>query len=142
MALIIDIADAVVSELNDAAFGTPFTATRAYVPRFDLEEMGTLRVTVVPKGVEISTASRSGHQHDYRIDIGVQRKFEQEEAAELDPLMDLVEEIADHFRGAVLETDPQASCVGVENGPIYAQEHMREGRLFTSVLTCTYRTWR
>ena len=142
MALIIDIADALVAELNGAAFGMPFTATRVYVPRFDLEEMGTLRVTVVPKGVDISTASRSGHQHDYRVDVGVQRKFETGDAAELDPLMDLVEEIADHFRGAVLGTDPEAACIGVENGPIYAQEHMREGRLFTSILTLTFRVWR
>lgn len=142
MALIIDIADAAVAELNATAFGMPFTAKRAYVPRFDLEEMGTLRVTAVPKGVEISTASRSGHQHDYRVDIGVQRKFEQEGPTELDPLMDLVEEIADHFRGSALETDPEAVCVAVENGPIYAQEHMREGRLFTSILTLTFRTWR
>jgi len=142
MALILDIADEVVAELNGTAFSMPFTAKRAYVPRFDLKDMATLRVTVVPKGLDISTASRSGHRHDYRIDIGVQRKFEGEEPSELDPLMDLVEEIADHFRGAVLETDPEAACIGVENGPIYAQEHMREDRLFTSILTLTFRTWR
>ncbi len=142
MALIIDIADAVVAELNATGFSMPFTATRAYVPRFDLDEMGTLRVTVVPKEIEISTASRSGHQHDYRVDIGVQRKFEEEGPTELDPLMNLVEEIADHFRGAALETDPEASCIGVENGPIYAQEHMKEMRQFTSILTFTWRVWR
>jgi len=76
------------------------------------------------------------------VDIGVQQKFEEGDAAELDPLMGLVEEIADTFRGAALETDPQAVCVAVENGPIYAQEHMREKRLFTSILTLTFRVWR
>jgi hypothetical protein len=138
----VDIADAVVSQLNAGSFSKAFTATRGYLPRFDLEEMGDLRVTVVPKSVEISTASRSGHQHDYGIDVAIQRKLEQEDAAEIDPLMDLVEEIADQFRGSALPTDPQASCVGVANAPVYAQEHMREDRLFTSVLTLTFRTWR
>ena len=148
MATILDIADAVVTELNGGSFSLSFTATRAYVPRFDLEEMATLRVTVVPKGLEVTRGSRGRDQHDYRVDVGVQQKlarrgeFEQEDAAELDPLMGLVEEIADHFRSLALETEPEAVCVAVENGPVYAQEHVREGRLFTSVLTLTFRAWR
>jgi len=142
MSVILDIADAVVADLNAGSFSLPFTASRAYIPRFDLPELAALRVTVVPKGLAIATASRADHQHDYRINVGVQQKFEQEDAAELDPLMELVEEIADLFRGAALETEPQAVCVAVENGPIYAQEHMREKRLFTSILTLTFRAWR
>jgi len=31
-------------------------------------------VTVVPKGVEITGAARSLSQHDYQIDVGVQKK--------------------------------------------------------------------
>ena len=142
MATILDIADAVVAELNTAPFSLPFTAVRAYVPRFDLPELATLRVSVVPKGLEITGTSRGKDQHDYQLDIGVQQKFEQEGAAQLDPLMGLVEEIADHLRGHALNAYPEAACVAVENGPIYAQEHMREGRLFTSILTVTYRMWR
>jgi hypothetical protein len=142
MAMILSIADAVVAELNGTSFSLPFMATRAYIPRFDLADMATLRVTVVPKGVEITRGSRGKDQHDYRVDIGVQQKFADEDADALDPLMGLVEQIADHFRGLVLETDPEAACVEVENGPVYAQEHMREGRLFTSILTLTFRAWR
>ena len=142
MATILDIADAVVAELNGGSFSMPFTATRAYIPRFDLADMTTLRVPVVPKGLEIAASSRGRDQHDYRLDIGIQQKFSEGDAAELDPLMSLVEELADHFRGLVLDTEPGAACVAVENGPIYAQEHMREGRLFTSILTLTFRTWR
>lgn len=142
MALILDIADAVAAELNASDFSMPFTAERTYVPRFDLEQMDVLRVTVVPRSVEVGIESRARHRHDYRVDVGVQRKFEAEQATELDPLMELVEEMADHFRGLVLDTEPEATCVEVANGPIYAQEHMREGRLFTSILTLTFRTWR
>jgi len=142
VATILNIADAVVAELNGGSFSMSFTAMRTYIPRFDLADMTTLRVTVVPKGLEIAASSRGRDQHDYRLDIGVQQKFSEGDAAELDPLMGLVEELADHFRGLVLDTEPEAACVVVENGPIYAQEHMREGRLFTSILTLTFRTWR
>ena len=148
MAHILTIADAVVASLNAAEFSMEFTAARSYVPSFALSEIADLRVTVVPKGIAISRGTRRQDQHDYQIDVAVQQKlehqgeFDADSAAELDPLMALVEEIADHFRGSSLDTDPVAACMNVENGPIYAQEHMREGRLFTSILTFTFRTWR
>ena len=48
-AQILDIADAVVDELNDAiGLSQEFTATRAYLPEFELPELSTLRVTVLP----------------------------------------------------------------------------------------------
>jgi len=97
---------------------------------------------VVPKGLKIVKGTRREDQHDYQVDVGVQQRFEAGDAAELDPLMGLVQEIADCFRGLVLDTEPEAACLAVENAPIYAQEHMREGRLFTSILTLTFRVWR
>lgn len=142
MALIIDIVDEVVEELNAGAFSLPFTATRGYLPRFELGDLETLRVTVVPKGLEIVRASRDARQHDYQLDVAVQKKLGATDAAEIDPLMDLVEEVADYFDGRALDTDPVARCLTVENVPIYAPEHMHEHRVFTSVLTLSFRTWR
>ena len=142
MATIINIADAVADELNTASFGVPLTAERVYVPRFDLESVDGLRVQVAPRGLEIGQATRGGAQHDYQADIGIQQKFETGEPIELDPLMDLVEAVADHFRTAKLPVDPPAVCIKVENGPVYAQGHMREARLFTSIVGLTYRVWR
>jgi len=141
VATITDIADAVVAELNNASFSREFTATRSYLPRFELPEMADLHVTVVPRGLEISTASRSGHQHDYRIDAAAQQKLQSSEPAEIDELVSLVEEIAVHFRGRTLDA-PSAACVAVENEPVYVAEHMDEMRQFTSVITLTFRAWR
>jgi len=56
--------------------------------------------------------------------------------------MELVEEIADHFRAQPLVGYPQARCVEVDNEPVYAVEHLEEFRQFTSVITLTYRVWR
>ena len=139
MALIADIADAVVAELNAGSFSVPLTAERLYRPDFELPEMKDLHVSVVPGGVTTVTLGRGRAQHDYRIDVAVQKKFKKGDAVELDPLMALVEEIADHFRFKRLDGHPAAVWVKTENAPVYAQEHMAEMRQFTSVLTFTFR---
>ena len=73
MSAIIPLADAVVAALNSGTFSQPFTAMRLYVPNFDLKDMKDLHVSVVPRGVELSTASRSLLQHDVQIDVAVQK---------------------------------------------------------------------
>ena len=145
MAVIIDIADAVVAELNGGTFSEAFTAERHYKPVFDLPEMKTLHVTVVPKGVDISAATRGLLRHDYQIDVAVQKKLlagaGAGEATEIDGLMGLVEEIADFFKGRSLDS-VSAVWVATENAPVYSPEHISELRQFTSVLTLTFRVLR
>jgi hypothetical protein len=142
MSAITDIAEAVKDELNAGSFGQTFTAERHYKPSFDLPDMKTLHVSVVPKGLAMQATTRSSAQHDVQIDIAVQKKFTAGDNAELDPLMELVEEIADFFKQRRLDAYPQAVWVKTENAPIYAAEHMDELRQFTSVLTLTYRVLR
>lgn len=135
------IADAVTAELNAGGFAQPFTAERLYRPQFELTDMDTLHVTVVPQGVSIEPAGRNLNQYDYRIDVAVQKRFSEDDAAQLDPLMQLVEAIVDYFRFKRLET-PEAAWVKTENVPIYSPEHMEQLRQFTSVVTLTYRMLR
>jgi len=142
MSVITQIADAVAASLNSGSFSLPFTAERHYRPVLDLPQLQALHVTVVPQGTTIETAGRSHNQHDCRIDIAVQKKFEKEEPAELDPLMALVEEIADHFRLRRLDGFAEAAWIKTENVPIYAVEHLEQHRVFTSVLTLTFRVLR
>lgn len=131
-----DIAEAVKEALNGHSFSMPFTAQRAYRPSFELPEMKTLHVTVVPHGVEITTAGRAIIQDDVAIDVAVQKKFDTDEPAELDGLMALVEEIGEFLRS---QRPADAAWVKTENAPIYSAEHMEQYRQFTSVLTVTYR---
>lgn len=139
-ATIIAIADAIVAQLNATGFSQPLTAERHYLPRFELPEMTTLRVSVVPRSVVSKAFDRNRHAFDYRIDVAVQKRINPTE--NLDAFMALVEEIADHFRTRLLAGFPQARCVEVENSPIYAPEHLEQFHQFTSVLTLTYRVWR
>jgi len=135
MALIADIAGAVVTVLNGHTFSQPFTAQRAYLPAFDLKDMKDLHVTVVPKGVEMSTAGRGLAANDVQIDVAVQKKLTGADNTEIDALMGLVQEIAEFIRSTGRFGD--ASWVRTENVPIYSPEHLGELRQFTSVLTLT-----
>ena len=59
MALAIDIADAVVTELAGGTFSQVFTPARRVLPQFELADLKNLQVTVVPSSVESEGASRS-----------------------------------------------------------------------------------
>ena len=142
MPALTDIAEAVRNELNNHEFSQAFEAVRLYQPLFELPEMKTLHVTVVPRALEMQTSSRTLVQHDYGVDVAVQKKFESDEAVELDPLMALVEEIIDFFRLRRLEAVPGAAWIETENSPVYSQEHMQKFRQFTSVIALTFRVLR
>ncbi len=142
MALMTDLADAVVQALTEGDFGQPLSAQRCYVPLFDLKEMKSLHVTVVPKGITVAALARGLSQAECQIDVAVQKKFDKGDAAELDPLMMLIEAIVIHFDNRRLNVAGGAACVKVENKPIYAPEHFEKLRQFTSVITLTFRVAR
>ena len=137
MSRIIDQADALVALLNENEFGQPFVAVRHYNPTFKLSDMTTLHVTVAAKNSGEALTSRVDIQQDVEIDVGIQRRLPTINNAESDVLMDLVEGIADYVR--------QTRAVGsgfwlsTANAIIYDPEDMSERRLFTSVLTFTFR---
>ena len=139
MSTIIDIADAVAAELAGGEFSESFTPERRVLPDYELADLKDLRVTVVPRGVEISGASRALCQHDFQIDVGVQKKVGTDLDAEVAELLGLVEEIAEFLKRRPLAAVPQVCWVKTANEPVYAPDHLAEKRLFTSVLTVTYR---
>jgi hypothetical protein len=145
MALVINIADAVTTELNTAPAGTfdqSFTATRHVLPEFELSELIGLKVTVVPKGVDISGSTRSVCQYDVQIDIGVQKKLGKDLDTEVATMCGLVDEIASFLKKRPLAAALNVAWVRTENNPVYAPEHLAGQRVFTSVLTLTYRSMR
>lgn|SRR5690554_4917345 len=139
MSLVINIADAVQAELAGGSFSQPFTPQREVLPVFDLADLADLRVTVVPKAVEISGSTRSVCQYDIQVDIGIQKKLGIDLDAEVKTLCGLVDEIAEFLRKRPLAAAPYAAWIRTANEPVYAPEHLLEQRTFTSVLTVTYR---
>ncbi len=150
MSMVVSVANAIVNVLNTAQAGTfaqGFTAERQYKPEYDLAQLKTLRVTVVPKKIEIASLGRNINQHDVSVDVAVQKKISSISTSELDPLMALAEQIADYLRlrRLVLGKDGcegSAIWVKTENVPIYSPEHLEQKQVFTSVLTVTYRVAR
>ena len=139
MSLVIDIADAVVAELAGGQFSQPIDPQRLVLPAFDLPSLSQLRVSVVPRAVEISASSRITSQHDVQIDIGIQKKLGKDLDEEIATLCSLVDEIAAFLQRRTLAAAPHAIWVRTANEPIYAPQHLAEQRVFTSVLTVTYR---
>lgn len=137
---ITNVADAIVTELNATSFSQPFTAARGYLPTFDLQEMNELKITVVPKEDDGKLDTRSQSTHDYAIDIGIQKKPPAIENADLDPLMLLTQEIADHFLFG--KQAAGATLIAPTVRILYLQEHLQKLRQFTSVVTLTFRGWR
>jgi len=145
MKLTIDIADAVAAELNAAEAGTfaeDFTAQRRVLPKFELADLADLKISVVPKGVEIERATREARRCDISVDIGIQQKVGKDVDAEVERLCELVEQIADYLagRGLLASGMSGVAFLSVANEPIYSTEHLADDLVFTSVLTVTYRT--
>lgn len=138
MATVLKVADAIVARLNVGGMSQDFTAERLYVPNFDLEDMKELRVTVVPRQVDHLPLDRSSNRVHCTVDIAVQRKFKKDDAAEIDPLIGFVEELADKFRLKRLDSYTAARCIKVENSVLYSVEHWEQLRQFTSLLTLTF----
>ena len=134
----IEIADAIVAKLNDASLSQAFTATRAYLPTYKLEELDTLHVTVVPKSMYVEMASREKDDETYRIDVAVQKRLSDITNAVIDPLTLLAQEVGDHMRRRRLTDYPAAAWIGIEHDPIYVPRHLEEHNQFTSVITLMY----
>lgn len=142
MSLVIDIANAVTTELNAAPAGTfepAITAVRRVLPEFELADLAELKVSVVPKSIVITGSTRAVSQFEIAVDIGVQRKLGKDLDSEVAALATLMDQIADYLRRRPLTATPFAAWIGIANEPVYAPEHLAEQRVFTSVLTVTYR---
>ena len=101
--------------------------------------MKDLHVSVVPRELHVRGLDRHRNSYDAAIDLAVQKKFKKGDAAEIDPLVGLAEEIADLFRLKRLASFPGAVWVGTDHRVLYSQEHWDQFNQFTSLLTLTFR---
>ena len=140
----IAIADAVVATVNAGSYGQTVQAQRLHQPSFTLDELKTLHVSVVPRSVQVSAASRDTSMYDVAIDVGVQKKIAAgpQGDQEIDGLLELVEEIGDQLRLKRLPDMTEAAWVSLAHEPIVAAEHLDQHRQFTSIITVVYRVRR
>lgn len=139
--LLLQVADAVVFEINAGLYSQAVTAVRFYQPRFELSEMGTLHVSVVPRSISEKQLSRALTSFDCTIDVGIQQRSSMDQAT-LDGLTKLAAEVAYRLRNNSLTALPDARLMELQMDPVFAADHLDELRQFTSVLSARYRVWR
>ena len=146
-AVVVPVRDAVVKAFNDAGLQPALTAVGIYDLAYDLKALSGGRVAVAPQTKIPALLTRGGPQrNDTKIDLAVQYKYATPVAAEIDPYMKLTEAAGDAFLGKTLACDGlgqtgqgiafTATCneVTFPHG-LYLHEHIKEFRVFTSVVT-------
>jgi hypothetical protein len=121
--------------LNGFQFSQDFTASARVLPEYELSALKNLKVSVVPKSVEIINLTRAASNLEIEIDIAVQKKITAQIDADVENLLTLVTEIIDFVNRRNIG---EAKFIKVANDPIYSPEHLNEKRLFTSLITVTY----
>lgn len=139
MKLAIDIADAIVTELQNTGFSEPLTVSRRVLPEYELAELKNLTVTVVPKSVGITNITRESSSYEFAVDIGIQQKIGKDTDTDVARLSGIVSELASFLNRRKLTAFPAAQFMKIANEPVYAPEHLCQKRLFTSIVTLTYK---
>jgi len=91
------IAAEIVTVLNAGTWSKTFTAERIYDVRVYRDQLDTLKVGVIAVSQHPDRASRSQTQETIEVDIAVRQHVDSATPTHVDPLMDLLQELLDHF---------------------------------------------
>ncbi|HBG28589.1 MAG: hypothetical protein A2Y10_08580 [Planctomycetes bacterium GWF2_41_51] len=136
--MVLQLAEKIVNTLNDSEFALAFTAVKTLFPFYELKDLANLKVTVVPKSVNITTASRNSSEFDYQVDIAIQKAVKRPDDTEITVLTELALAIAKSFRNKVYQ-DIGAVCFKQSIDPLYFVEHIQPPSVFTSVVTLNFK---
>jgi hypothetical protein len=141
MTSVTDIADALVSLLNGHRFSQKFEAKRRYQPDLDLRDTHRLQVSVVPRGRTREIGRGATTEHEYRINLAVQKKVGRV-LSDYDELMALVEEFEEFLAGRanrqVATRSGSVILQKIETNRLWIPEHLQQFDQFTSVQTLSY----
>jgi len=148
----VQIANAVVAELNDAArsWQTPtpqFTAARSWAPIYTPELLKTLQTAVVPMLLDEEKLNRAPLERcDYKAAIDFQQAVDTSTAAgnaAIDVLTKLVQDVHDFYRNAhKLATLPAATVMMARREMLYDLELLYSQGTFESAIELTVRLYR
>jgi len=144
MQIALDIADAVVTELNGApaeTFSQTFTAVRRVLALFASDDKAyrNLTVIVAPATIAIQEGVRGHGRYDVMIEVGVLKKMTTDDFdTEIEAMMAFVQEIVLYMRRLPLADQPEAKWLSTGNEPIYSPEHLHQARVFLSKIQLTY----
>ncbi len=140
---IVEIADAIVTSLVGADFSQDFTPVRKWIVEYSLVELATLRVTVVPGPATYDPINRNQDDQRHEMDIGVQQKIDPATNEPVDVLVELMEEIIEHFRplslsaGSVTVRCIKRELIAPDQAAV-DPKILKEKRAFTGVIRTTW----
>jgi len=131
----LEISKQLAAVLNTGQFSQEFTAAARALPEYDLAQLKSLAVSVVPKSAEIVNLTRAVTNLEIEVDVALQKKVSKDLDGDVEELLKLVSEIVKFLNRKDISG---AKFKKIANEPIYSSEHLNEKRLFTSLITVTY----
>lgn len=143
MTELIDVVDALVAEMNATTWSQPFTAAKTLDPNSNLVEIGNqLRVLVRPVKAERVQMTRGKQIKHCWVEVCVRKRLAAGNLTpQVEPLVDLIEQIADHFDGVRLANRANSVCNSALADPPYDAGELDHVRQFTGVLTLEVHDW-
>lgn len=144
--MIQEITKALTEQISAGTFTAAYptvTAVRDYLPNYDLEQLHDLRITVLPRELEVATASRGTEDHAYGVAIVIAKRTGGT-TQEVDDLLEFVEELIRKIRSGTLPESAEnpwpagISWKAVAIDPMWSQEHLSERRVFFTAVSLTY----
>jgi hypothetical protein len=144
--MISQLTQSLAARLSAAQYTSEFpsvTAQKAYLPYYDNEQMASLRVSVVPREVEVTLKNRAAEQHIYTLSVVVAKRTDGS-VDQIDALLGLVEKMSDLLRSDAMphvsEAPWPAEAVwwGLSLDPVWSQEHLEERRIFFTAINVQY----
>lgn len=139
-AVILDLRDAVVAELNSPArsvtWSQTFTAAAKYLVRNSRSDLAaaTWYVSVLPAEETDEVATRDlDFNRVLSIDIGIQKVVNPDVIAQGDAVLNLAEEFLNYWLGQQVVTMPHLTCLQFEKQALYIPKHLDENMVATAV---------
>lgn len=145
---VVRAADALVTAINGASWGVTVVAVRKSAVSYDLQDLDTLRVTLVPQLRRFGLIGRGpSWENHFTISIAIQKRHGGDEGeienSATDPIDGLAEDIMHWLTTTKISvaTSPafRATPVEIINEFVALDEHFWEHRVFTTVINCVYR---
>jgi hypothetical protein len=143
MSIDVEVADALAAGISAKAWAGPYgtvTARRLFVPDYTMEDLTTLKVSVVPGTIEIMNAVRGADMFDLDIHVVIAKHLDED--AEADDLVDLRTQIVDAIRSGTVPTPGMPDGVkwlSIAYGQTFDRDSLTEKRTFTADIAVTYK---
>lgn len=139
------IADSLAGSLSLARFDgaiTSVSAVRSYVPDYTAEELGDLKVSVVPGETQVTPHTHGADLFEIDIHVVIGKRMASD--AEIDDLVELRTNIVDAIRSRKLPADettmpPGVAWMNVTNMVAYDRDQVTGARVFLADISVTYR---